>query len=98
MVYASFSQSVPPQSEVQLSYYWDKQTGVMVESSATWEDVTGTAKATETNIFVTDSPAVGMQWWLWVIIVVAIAGVAFVLYRLRKRKTPTTPTFPAEDS
>ena len=96
VVYASFSQSVPPQSEVQLSYYWDKQTGVMVEASTTWEDVTATAKATETNML--EATASGMIWWPWVIIAIAIAGVAFTVYRLRKRKTPTAPTPPPESS
>jgi hypothetical protein len=87
VVYASFSQSLPYQADMQLSYYWDKQTGVMVEASTIWGDVTIMCKATETNMLEADSPAVGVQWWLWVIIAVAISGVAFVLYRLRKRKT-----------
>ena len=98
VVYASFSQAVPPQSEVQLRYYWDKETGVMVEASTTWEDVTATAKATETNMLDADSPAVGLEWWLWVIIAVAISGVAFAVYRLMNRKTSTSPIPPPEGS
>ena len=94
VVYASFSQSVPPQSEVQLSYYWDKQTGVMVEASTTWEDMTATCKATETNMLETAPAAVGVEWWLWVIIAVAIAATIFAVYRLRKRKMQTAPTPP----
>jgi parallel beta-helix repeat protein len=46
VVYASFSQY-----GTQLTYYWDKQTGVMVEASVTSGDMTGTAKATETNMW-----------------------------------------------
>jgi hypothetical protein len=96
VVYASFSQSVPPESEVQLSYYWDKETGVMVEASTIWENVTATGKVTETNMWEAGTPAGGMPWWLWVIIAVAIAGAAFAVYRLRKRKTSTAPAPPSE--
>ena len=46
VVYASFSQY-----GTQLTYYWDKQTGVMVEASTTSDSVTATAKATETNMW-----------------------------------------------
>ena len=96
VVYASLSQSVPYQDAVQLTYYWDKQTGVMVEASTIWGDVTGTCKATETNML--EASTTQMPWWLWVIIAVAIAGVTFAVYRLKKRKMPTAPTFPPEGS
>jgi parallel beta-helix repeat protein len=33
------------------TYYWDKRTGVMVEATATSGGITGTAKATETNMW-----------------------------------------------
>jgi len=46
VVYASFSQY-----GTQLTYYWDKLTGVMVEASTTSGGVTATAKATETNMW-----------------------------------------------
>ena len=91
VVYASLSQSVPPESEVQLSYYWDKETGVMVEASTIWGDVTIMCKVTETNMLEADSPDVGVQWWLWVIIAAIIVAVAFAVYRLRKRKMSTAP-------
>ena len=84
VVYASFSQSVPPQSEVQLSYYWDKQTGVMVEASTTWEDVTATCKATETNMWEAGPPTAGMPWWPWII--VAVAAVGLVIFFVRRRR------------
>jgi hypothetical protein len=96
VVYASFSQSLPYQADMQLSYYWDKQTGVMVEASTIWGDVTIMCKATETNMLEADSRAVGMQWRLWVIMAVTIAGVAFAVYRLRKRKTHAIPTTPPD--
>ena len=46
VVYASFSQY-----GTQLTYRWDKLTGVIVESSVVSGGVAGTAKATETNMW-----------------------------------------------
>ena len=46
VVYASFSQYGS-----QFTYYWDKLIGVMVEASTTSGDMTGTCKATETNMW-----------------------------------------------
>ncbi|MFZ0966404.1 MAG: dockerin type I domain-containing protein [Candidatus Bathyarchaeia archaeon] len=48
VVYASFSQY-----GTQLTYYWDKQTGVMVEASAVYPqlNMTATGRATETNMW-----------------------------------------------
>jgi hypothetical protein len=89
VVYASISQ-------YGLTYYWDKLTGVMVESSTTYSGITATAKATETNMWEAAPPAVGMTWWLWVIVAAAIVALAIVVYRLKKRKTPTAPTLPTE--
>jgi len=79
VVYASFSQY-----EVQLTYYWDKLTGVMVEASTTYADITATAKATETNMWEAAPPTVGMPWWLWVI--VAMAAVGLVIFFVRRRR------------
>jgi parallel beta-helix repeat protein len=45
VVYANFSQY-----GTQLTYYWDKQTGIMVESLAISGSMTAIAKATETSI------------------------------------------------
>lgn len=50
VVYASFSQY-----ETQLTYYWDKQTGVLVEASVVLGGITGAAKATETNMWQTST-------------------------------------------
>jgi hypothetical protein len=81
VVYASFSEY-----GVQLTYYWDKQTGVMVEASTTSEDVTATGKTIETNMWEVAT------WWRWTIMAVAIAAVAFALYCLKKGKTATVCT------
>jgi hypothetical protein len=59
VVYAGFSQN-----ETQVTYYWDKLTGVMVELSATSPGITVTAKATETNMW--GAVAARMPWWPWI--------------------------------
>jgi len=51
VVYANISQSMPLEGEAQLTYYWDKLTGVEVEGSVTYTDFTITFKATETNMW-----------------------------------------------
>jgi parallel beta-helix repeat protein len=95
VVYASFSQY-----GTQLTYYWDKWTGVMVEASTTSGTMTGTGKATETNIWEAAPPApFWMEWWLWTIVAVVIVALAGV-YFLKKRKppTPTAPTSATEST
>ena len=91
VVYAGVSQH-----GVELTYYWDKQTGVMVEASSAYGDMVGTARATETNMW--EASTVQAPWWLWVIIAIAIAGGAFAVYRLRRKKKPTAPILPPEGS
>jgi len=86
VVYVSFEQFV-----TQLTYYWDKQTGVMVEASAKMGGMTVTAKATETNMW--QPTPIWMQWWLWPIVAVAIVALAVAIYFLKKRKPPK-PTAP----
>jgi hypothetical protein len=48
VVYASFSQYGG-----QFAYYWDKLSGVMVESSGAYADIAVTCKTTETNMWET---------------------------------------------
>ena len=77
IVYASFSQY-----EVQFNYYWDKLTGVIVEASTTYPDITVTAKITETNMW--EATTIRMPWWPWIIVVVA-AVVGIVIFFVRRR-------------
>jgi hypothetical protein len=79
VVYAGFSKN-----ETQVTYYWDKLTGVMVELSSTSPGITGTAKATETNMWGAGATRVGMPWWPWIIVAVA-AVVGTVIFFVRKR-------------
>ena len=77
VVYVSFSHN-----EAQVTYYWDKLTGVMVELSSTYPDFTATAKAAETNMWETTTSR--MPWWPWIIVaVVAVGLVIFFLHRRR---------------
>ncbi len=71
------------QHGVDLTYYWDKQTGVLVESTAVYPDMTMTATATRTNIWKSDHR--GPPRWLWVILAAA-AGVAAAIYLKRRKK------------
>jgi hypothetical protein len=91
VIYASISQY-----GAQLTYYWDKLTGVVVEASTTSAGTAATAKVTETNMW--EATTVRMPWWLWIIVAVAAVAVAFAVYRLKKRKTPTAPTLPTEST
>jgi len=80
VVYASFSQN-----ETQVTYYWDKLTGVMVEVSSTSPGFTATAQATETNMWeATEAITVRMPWWPWII--VAVVAVGLVIFFLRRRR------------
>jgi len=77
VVYAGFSQD-----ETQVIYYWDKLTGVMVEISSTSPGITGTAKATETNMW--GDATVGMPWWPWIIVAAVAVGLV-IFFVLRRR-------------
>jgi hypothetical protein len=82
-VYAGFSQN-----ETQVTYYWDKLTGVMVEISSTSPGISGTVTATETNMWgaATVPPSVGMSWWPWIVVgVLAVAAGLAILFTRRRR-------------
>jgi len=85
VVYASFSQY-----GVQLAYYWDKLTGVMVEASTTSAGVTGAAKTTETNMWEAAPVFPFDLLLLTALISIVIVTVIAVLF-LRRKKRPTEP-------
>jgi parallel beta-helix repeat protein len=86
VVYASFSQY-----GTQLTYYWDKQTGVMVEASAVSGSVTGTAKATETNMWQAAPSGLPIEpvylYILAALAIIVVGGAAVFIVR-RRKKTP----------
>jgi len=94
VVHASFSQY-----GTQLTYYWDKQTGVMVEASTVSGSITGIAKATETNMWQAQPSGLAFdQTYLYVLVAVVIAiAVGSIALLMRRKKKPSevaTPTAP----
>ena len=81
VVYAGFSAA-----ETQVTYYWDKLTGVMVEISSTSPNITVTAKATETNMWGA-ATVVGMPWWPWIVVGVAAVAAGLAMFFTRRRRT-----------
>ncbi|MFC1911157.1 hypothetical protein ACFLXM_00585 [Chloroflexota bacterium] len=84
VVYAGFSAA-----ETQVTYYWDKLTGVMVELSTTSPGISGTAKATETNMWgaAPVPPSVGLPWWPWIVLGVAAVAAGLAIFFTRRRRT-----------
>jgi hypothetical protein len=83
VVYAGFSQN-----ETQVTYYWDKLTGVMVEISSSSPSVSGTVKATETNMWggAPVTPSVDVPWWLWIVVGVAVVAAGLAVFFTRRRR------------
>jgi hypothetical protein len=63
IIYSNFSML-----ESQYVFYWDKQTGVLVEATMSSSAMYKTLVAAETNMW-----SGGLSWWLWAIIVIVIA-------------------------
>lgn len=89
VVYASVSQY-----GTELTYYWDKQTGVMVEVSGTSAGMTLSAKATGTNMWEAGLFS-GQELWILVIIIVAVVAAGSAVLLLRRRKAPIPEVTPA---
>ena len=85
VVYASLSQS-----GAQLTYYWDKQTGILVEAEVTSGSMSATAKAMETNMWSAGSLAgpslVGFPFYL-ILGLAAVAVLAGFAVLMRRRKS-----------
>lgn len=81
-VHASFSSS-----GTQLTYYWDKQTGVMVEASVVSGTMTGSAKATETNMWEAQGSDQTILY-IVAIVVIAIAAVTVIFLMIHRKKPP----------
>jgi hypothetical protein len=92
IVYASISQLGSA-----LTYYWDKQTGVMVEASTTSGSISATGKATETNMWQAQPGGLSIDPTIFYILIIAaiaiVGGVALLVMR-RKKKPPKEVTLP----
>lgn len=93
VVYTSFSQN-----ETQLTYYWDKLTGVMVGKSSISPSITATARATETNMW---GAATGMPWWPTIVLGFGVgavaAGLAIFFTRRRRSARSSGDPFPPQE-
>ena len=82
------------QHGVDLTYCWDKQTGVLVESTAVYADMTMTATVTETNLWeggptpVPNGGPTPVPWWPWAIVAVAVVAAATALYYKKRKVGP----------
>jgi len=83
VVYASFSQY-----GTQLTYYWDKQTGVMVEASTTSGTMTGTGKATETNMW-QPAPAFPIDPIILAALIAVVMVIVIAIFLVHRKKKPT---------
>jgi parallel beta-helix repeat protein len=73
----------------QLTYRWDKQTGVMVEASTASGTMTGTGKATETNVWKAQPfglPIDPVILCVLIVVAIVIVGSAAFLVMRRKKK------------
>jgi len=77
VVYTSFWPS-----EAEVTYQWDKSTGVLVELSSISPDFTAITKAAATNMWGTTT--IGMPWWPWII--VAVVAVGLVIFFVRRKR------------
>jgi parallel beta-helix repeat protein len=77
VVYANFMQR-----DTKFTYYWDKQTGVLVELSAVAGYMAGTAKVAETNMWQAGS-STGWPLIIGIIIVAMVIGIIVIFYARR---------------
>jgi len=91
VVYSSFYEDYPGS---QCEYYWDKETGIMVEASVVSGNVTAIVTATETNMWGTSSLPFYLQSWFYVAVAAVAVSLGGAIYFLKKRKprviTPPT--------
>jgi len=81
-----------PQYGIASSYYWDRETGVLLEVSGSMTSQGQTLSysfvASGTNMWA-GAGFFGLDWWIWVVIAVAAVGIiAGVFLFMRKKKPP----------
>jgi len=82
VVHASFSQY-----GTELTYYWDKLTGAMVEASVVSGDVTATGKATETNMWQA-APSFPIDPIILSVTIAIVIVIALAIFLVRRKKKP----------
>lgn len=85
LVYANFSQSGSL-----CTFYWDKQTGVLVEGTMTIGTVFKAVLTTETNMWSAE-----FVWWPWVIIIIIIVCSIIVSRKIVSQKLHRKPSVPS---
>jgi hypothetical protein len=70
-------------NEGEVTFYWDKLTGVIVDLSSTYPEFTATLRVADTNMW--ETPATRVPWWTWII--VALVAVGLVVFFMRRRRT-----------
>ena len=76
VVYSNFTSE-----ERQYTLYWDQQTGVLTEGTATFGSVSEVLLATETNMW-----SGGVEWWLWAIVAIAIVCALIASRKITSQK------------
>jgi hypothetical protein len=88
VVYANFSFRLNDTVDNQYTFYWDKQTGVLVEASNSYESLSLWSLSTvDTNMWIG-----GIGWWFWVIVVGVVAGGILSVKRNAIRKLLGKPS------
>jgi hypothetical protein len=85
LVYANFSQTGSL-----CTFYWDKQTGVLVQGTMSAASLTKTVLTLETNMWSGE-----FVWWPWVIVVIIIVGSIIVSRRQIMQKLRGKPNAPS---
>jgi len=91
VVHASFSQY-----GTQLTYYWDKLTGVILEASTTSGTMTATGKVTETNMWQA-APGLPIDQTILVAVIAIVIVIVAALFLMRRRKKPIEAMKPETD-
>lgn len=82
------------------TYYWDRSTGVLLEFTTSYDEVSTAIKIAETDLWSGGLFGLGgfggLEWWIWLIIIAAVVAIAAALIGLTRRKRkPRATTLPS---
>jgi hypothetical protein len=78
------------------TYYWDQSTGVLLEFTTSYNEISTAIKIAETDLWSGGLFGLGgfggLEWWIWIIIIAAVVAImaAFIGLTRHKRKPPVT--------